>query len=184
MDKEVNYFIAGEKIFLRSFLPGDELMIAHLENHPDPRTTLFYAIPSSPLQQMEKMQKALNDSSIIVFTICTIEGNAPIGQTKLVRIDWIGRMATFYLGLAYKSDWKKGYGSEVVGLMLNYAFNTLNLNRVQLHVAIKNKAAIKVYERNGFVIEGKLREAMYYDGQYWDFLLMAILKKDFLNINA
>lgn len=180
MEYSDNYFLLGKNIYLRAFQPGDEQMIAHLENHPDPRDTLFYAFPTSPEDQLEVNSRLKKDHSTLVFTICNREHNKPIGQSKLVRIDWVGRMATFYLGFAYKADWGKGYGNEVVRLMLTYAFNTLNLNRIQLHVAKKNQAAIRVYEKNGFKTEGKLREAMFYEGKYWDFYLMAILKRNFV----
>jgi len=171
-------FIQGNKIFLRSFRPGDELMIARIENHPDPRQTLFYALPTTIEQQREKIYKQIEDPNTIVFTICRNEDDEPVGQTAFVRIDWVGRMAIFYIGIADKENWNKGYGSEVTRLMIDYAFNTLNLNRIQLHVAAENEAAVSVYKKTGFTIEGTLREAMYHEGRYCDFYVMGILRKE------
>jgi RimJ/RimL family protein N-acetyltransferase len=87
-------------------------------------------------------------------------------------------MAIFYIGIADKTNWSKGYGSEATELMVHYAFSTLNLNRIQLHVAKENKPAVKVYQKAGFKIEGTLREAMYHKGQYCDFYVMGILRSD------
>jgi diamine N-acetyltransferase len=183
MTKYPEAFIIGEKVYFRPFKEGDEIMLARLENHPDPRTTLFYAKPSTIEQQLEKTQKLIDDSNVILFTICDIETSEPIGQTAFHRIDWIGRMAIFYIGIADKENWSKGYGSEATRMMIKYAFDTLNLNRIQLHVAVENEGAVKVYERTGFIIEGTLREAMYHKGQYSDFYVMGVLKSDWERTN-
>jgi RimJ/RimL family protein N-acetyltransferase len=64
--------------------------------------------------------------------------------------------------------------------MVDYAFMTLNLNRIQLHVCAENTPAIKIYERVGFQKEGVLRQAMFRKGNYVDFWVMGILRSDWL----
>ncbi|WP_158281434.1 GNAT family N-acetyltransferase [Sediminitomix flava] len=184
MEHQNNSFLLGEKVYLRAFEEGDETMIARIENHPDPRTTLFYALPTSVKQQLHKTEKQLSDPNSILFTICSKHNDVAIGQTAFFRIDWIGRMAVFYIGIADKENWSKGYGSETVALMLEYAFDTLNLNRVHLHVAAENKAAVAVYKKCGFIQEGTLREAMFRNGQYSDFYVMGCLKKDWKEVQT
>jgi RimJ/RimL family protein N-acetyltransferase len=176
--QEQEIFIKGEKVYLRAYKGEDLAMVTRLENHPDPRETLFYALPTSEETQQEKLNAMVKDPNTILLTICSNADHQPVGQTALVRIDWVGKMGTFYLGIADKENWSKGYGSETVKLILEYSFNELNFNRVQLHVAEKNSAAVKIYKRNGFKIEGTLREAMFQHGKYWDFYLMGILKSD------
>jgi len=171
-------FLAGEKIYLRAFKPGDEEMITRIENHPDPRSTLFYALPTTVQQQTEKINKLMNDPNVIMLIICRNDDDEPVGQTSLLRIDWVGRMCIFYIGIADKENWSKGYGSEATKLVINYAFNTLNLNRIQLHVAVENEAAVKVYKKSGFRIEGTLREAMYHEGRFCDFYVMGLLRSE------
>lgn len=158
-------------------------MVARIENHPDTRQTLFYAFPTTFQQQKDKILSNINDPNTIVFAICRKADGKPIGQTALFRIDWVGRMATFYIGIADKENWSKGYGSEATMKMVEYAFETLNLNRVHLHVAVENEGAVKVYQRVGFQIEGTLREAMYHDGHYSDFYVMGLLRRDWKNKN-
>jgi RimJ/RimL family protein N-acetyltransferase len=174
-----NIFLEGEKVFLRAFHEGDEEMVARIENHPGSRTTLFYAFPTNMQQQKEKIQKHLSDPNAVVFTICRKDTGAAIGQTAFFRIDWVGRMAIFYIGIAETKNRSKGYGTDTVRAMLDYAFETINLNRVQLHVSVENTAAVKVYKKVGFQVEGTLREAMFHKGRYVDFYVMGILKKDY-----
>lgn len=157
-------------------------MFALSENHPDPRETLYYALPISIETHLENIKQKLKEHSTIVFTICSKEPDESVGNTVFVRIDWIGRMATFYIAIAEKKNWSKGFGKEAVRLMVDYAFETLNLNRVQLHVSVENKRAINVYKHVGFSIEGTLRQAMYFKNSYHDFYLMAILKEDWIKL--
>jgi RimJ/RimL family protein N-acetyltransferase len=182
-NKSNQIFLKGEKIYLRAFKAGDEEMVARIENHPDPRQSLFYALPTTQQQQLEKINKLISDHYSVNFTICRNEDDEPIGQTALVRIDWVGRMAIFYIGIADKVNWNKGYGTEATAIVLKYAFDTLNLNRIQLHVAVDNEGAVAVYKKAGFTIEGTLREAMYHDGRYCDFYVMGLLRKDWEKLN-
>ncbi|MBP7462493.1 MAG: GNAT family N-acetyltransferase [Candidatus Delongbacteria bacterium] len=179
----INPFLIGEKIYLRAPEPGDENVAAAGENHPQPRETLYYALPSSLEQQRAKIKTWQEDMHTVIFTLCTIEPDQPVGLTALVRIDWIGRMATFYISIGDAANWSKGYGSEATRLMVDYAFDILNLNRVQLHVSTENPRAVSVYEKIGFVVEGTLRQAMYHHDRYVDFYLMGILRQDWLKTN-
>jgi RimJ/RimL family protein N-acetyltransferase len=60
----------------------------------------------------------------------------------------------------------KGYGTEAVKLLLKFAFNDLNLNKVYLKVFQNNERAIKCYLKAGFVKEGLLRKESFIDGSY------------------
>jgi diamine N-acetyltransferase len=80
--------------------------------------------------------------------------------------------------LGEKSAWDKGYGTEATRLMVRYAFDTLNLNRVWLHVYEDNEHALHVYPKVGFRIEGRLRQSFFRDGRYWDTLVMAVLREE------
>jgi RimJ/RimL family protein N-acetyltransferase len=63
--------------------------------------------------------------------------------------------------------------------LLNYAFNELNLNRVQLTVNADNPRAVRAYQKAGFQEEGRAREAFFRDGRWQDMLYMAVLRRDF-----
>lgn len=174
-----NPFIIGNKIYLRAPEEGDEEIIATTENHPELRETLFYAIPTGSNSIREKWKKLKDDPNSIVLIICLKESDSAIGVTAFHRIDWIGRMAIYYIAIADSNYRSKGLGSEATELIIDYAFNTLNLNRIQLHVAVKNKKAIIVYKKSGFKIEGTLRQAMYREGKYHDFFVMGLLKNEY-----
>lgn len=73
----------------------------------------------------------------------------------------------------------KGYGTEVSRLILRYAFEQLNLNRVQLRVYEYNARAKRCYEKAGYREEGRLRQARFWRGRCWTVLLMAALREEY-----
>lgn len=171
-------FLSGEKIYLSPIEPQDADFLTAGENDPEVREALFLALPVSREQQENKIQNFISSKDSIVFIIRERETNKPVGQTALFRIDYISRSAIFYLAILDKGCWSKGFGTEATQLMVDYAFETLNLNRIQLHVCAENTPAIKIYQKVGFVKEGVLRQAMYRNGDYVDFWVMGILKLD------
>ena len=175
-----NPFLIGTKIYLRAPEAEDAAVYALSENHPDARSFLYYALPTNVAQHKTRIEQRLNDHNSIWFTIATKEPDEPIGTIALVRIDWVGRMATFYIAIAESKNWSQGYGGEATRLLIDYAFDTLNFNRIQLHVSTENQRAIKAYQKTGFKIEGTLRQAMFFNNRYHDFYLMGILKEDWL----
>jgi RimJ/RimL family protein N-acetyltransferase len=62
---------------------------------------------------------------------------------------------------------------------LKYGFNTLNLNRIFLHVFETNPRAIRAYEKAGFSHEGRKRQAEFKNGTYVDILMMSVLKDEY-----
>ncbi len=179
----INPFLIGKKIYLRAPEPGDEVIIASSQNHPDPRENLFYALPSSTGSHLDKIRQQEADPNTILLTICTKNPDKPIGNTALFRIDWVGRMAIFYIAIAESENWSQGFGLDTTHLFVEYAFETLNLNRLQLHVYTANERAVRVYQNVGFEIEGTLRQAMYHQGKYCDFYVMGILSGDWKKLN-
>lgn len=178
MEKTVKFY-EGEKIYLRPVEESDLELFYFGRNNPDVRETLFLFFPMTYEQVKNDIQLILNSKENLTFTIVEKESEIPIGQTSFVRIDYVSRMATFFLAIWDPAYWSKGYGSEATQLMVDYGFEILNLNRIQLHVAHENINAIKAYEKCGFKIEGTLREAMYHHNRYCDFHLMAILRSEF-----
>jgi RimJ/RimL family protein N-acetyltransferase len=72
----------------------------------------------------------------------------------------------------------RGIGSEATRMVLDYTFQATNLNRIELEVYAFNPRARHVYERNGFVYEGRRRAALKFDGDYVDAIVMSVLRSD------
>ena len=103
-----------------------------------------------------------------------------IGSLGFTNIDWRNRCSEFGIMIGDKTYWNQGYGTEAVRLLVKYGFNTLNLNRIFLHVFENNPRAIRAYEKAGFIHEGRERQAEFKEGRYIDVLLMSILRDEFI----
>ena len=93
-------------------------------------------------------------------------------------INWTTRSAEVGLFIGEKSCWNKGYGTEIMQLLLRLGFDNFNLNRIFLRVDEANKGGIRAYEKAGFVHEGRFRQGNFRDGKYSDMLLMSVLRTE------
>lgn len=72
----------------------------------------------------------------------------------------------------------RGYGTEATRLVVDYALGPAGMHRVSLGVYVSNPRARRVYEKCGFVLEGRLRDALHWDGVWHDELVMSVLSTD------
>ena len=77
-----------------------------------------------------------------------------------------------------KEYWSKGYGTDTVRALLRFAFEQMNLNRVELGTFDFNERAQACYRKCGFVEEGRRREDRFIDGRYHDLVIMGILRRE------
>jgi RimJ/RimL family protein N-acetyltransferase len=118
------------------------------------------------------------------FSIRTLEDDKLIGEIGLDVVNWPGRDAFVGLGIGETEYWNKGYGTDVMNVLLRFAFTEINLRRVSLGVFEYNPRAIRSYEKAGFRHEGRLRRVLNREGHRWDNLFMGILREEWLELNA
>ena len=92
-----------------------------------------------------------------VFTIVENTTSSPVGFIGIHRINYRDGHAEIGYFIA-KEHWRKGYATEAVRLALIYAFEWLNLRKVYARVYEPNVASIRVLEKNGFELVGRLRK--------------------------
>lgn len=112
------------------------------------------------------------------FVICLRATDQPIGFCALHDIDHVNGTTELGIGIGETAEWGKGYGTETVRILLDFAFGELRLHRVVLHVFDFNERAIHVYERVGFQHEGTRRQAHYRHHRHHDMHVMGILAAD------
>jgi len=105
--------------------------------------------------------------------------NELIGNCGFGDIDHINQTAEVGIFIGNKKYWNKGYGTEALNLLLDYGFKALNLHNIFLRVYSFNERARKSYEKTGFKIIGKRREALLRDKERHDIILMDILPNEF-----
>jgi RimJ/RimL family protein N-acetyltransferase len=135
--------------------------------------------PVSPRQHQEWFESVQRRSDMQLFGVRLSDTGELIGTCQLHSINKVHRSAELQIRLGQVQQRGKGYGTEAVRLLLEFAFKDLNLHRVNLHVFSTNQAAIRVYEKVGFAREGLLRSAAYINGEYVDVLVMGILQNEY-----
>lgn len=81
------------------------------------------------------------------------------------------------IGLCVHDDFhRRGIGAALLAALIDVADNWLNLRRLELVVYVDNEAAVRLYERFGFVIEGTRRKDAFRDGAFVDSYAMARLR--------
>ena len=74
--------------------------------------------------------------------------------------------------------WGHGYATEAAGAMVQWAFDTLDLNRIQSEADTRNRASERVLEKLGFVREGTLRENCIVNGDVSDSSVYGLLRRE------
>jgi len=107
-----------------------------------------------------------------------IATGAFVGEVVLNDLDPDNEVVGFRIGLAGPHVYGRGFGTEMTRLVLDHAFDAVGVHRVELEVYEHNPRARRVYEKCGFRVEGRRREALLWDGVRYDALLMAVLRTD------
>ena len=119
----------------------------------------------------------------IEFVMRTLAEDRPIGSIGLDGIRWSHGDAFVGIGIGERDCWGNGYGTDAMRVILRYAFTELNLHRVSLDVFEYNPRAIRSYEKAGFCVEGRQRQALHRDGRRWDMIYMGILRQEWEKLN-
>ncbi|MDH5732692.1 MAG: GNAT family N-acetyltransferase [Candidatus Bathyarchaeota archaeon] len=177
--------LEGKRIRLRSFELSDLDEIMKHWNNMELRNLLGSADRGPACRNEEeefirRTWKERQERKAFTFAIETIVDNKLVGGTSIFDINWTSRSAATGISIYNPDYWGKGYGQESMNLILGFAFQILNLNRVELETFDFNKRAQKCYLKVGFKEVGRRRKACFIDGQYHDDIIMDILKGEWL----
>lgn len=173
----------GAVVKLRPLMMDDLATTILWRNDPALKErVLGYRFPVTVPMEQNWYERNLRQSSpdSAYFGIEKIGQSSLVGMVSLTDIDWISRHAVLGIVIGRAADQGNGCGKDAVSLILSYAFNSLNLSRIWLKVAVYNKAAIRLFEKLGFKSEGILRNHVYVNGKYHDIKIMGALASEFL----
>ena len=176
--------IFGERIRLRGVEREDLPLFVTWLNDPEVIKGLIINLPLSSLDEenwFENLAKLPPEEKPLAIEIQDENGWRLIGNSSFHNIFLINRCAEVGIFIGNKDEWGKGYGSETMLLLLKHGFETINLHRIFLRVYEDNHRAIRTYENIGFKHEGRLREDRYYHGEYFDTLIMSVLRSEWLS---
>ena len=144
------------------------------------KLTRYQTRPMSKEEIEQFFRTRLLSPDALAYAIHVRESDRLIGLTTFSALDADNGSALFHITIGERDAWGRGYGTEAAVLMLEHAFARLGLHRIALSVFSFNERAIRSYEKAGFRIEGRLREAIWRDGRYWDEVQMRALSSEWL----
>ena len=172
--------IETERLIIREYTMAD--LDEEYENNLDPE--LFKYMPFNPpdtkediikrIERLIQKQKARPRTDFDV-AIALKSNMKLIGGCRLNKVSDIQGHIGYKLA---KDNWGEGYATEAAKALTDYGFNVLNLHRVYASVHPDNAASIRVLEKVGMVLEGRLREDMLYRNGYRDSLIYSILEHE------
>ncbi len=173
--------LLGNQVRLRAIEREDLPKFVQWLNDPEVLQGLMINVPMSLAQEQgwfDNLRTQPVEEHPLGIEIKTSEGWSLIGNISLHALSWKERQAEVGIFIGDKRYWSQGYGRQAMVLMLRHAFNHLGLNRVYLRVYETNPRAVHSYEKAGFVLEGRMRQAHFQEGKFVDVLLMSVLSSE------
>lgn len=174
--------LTSKALTLRRLTPGDAQSIYDHVNHKDiARWTLTIPWPYKKelaVKFIRSSQRQWRKGTHYTFGIIPQGLYRPVGIISLTRVDQKHRCAEvgYWLGKAY---WNQGLTCAALSLILKFAFKELKLYRVYALTFAPNKASQRVLEKNGFVQEGVMRQAVTRYGKRHDFINYGLLLPEY-----
>jgi RimJ/RimL family protein N-acetyltransferase len=113
----------------------------------------------------------------VEFAVIRLEGGDLIGFGGLFDITR-ALTATLFVGIGERELRGRGYGTEATRLICEYGFFLRSLHNIKVEVNGYNRRAIRLYERLGFRMAGRIRGAIMLNGSRYDQIVMDLLRSE------
>ncbi len=172
--------IEGERVALgplrRDLLPLYQRWI----NDPSVVRTVWASLRPLLLEDEQQWyDQKIGATDTVLFQVYIRDGWRPIGNAGLLELEHQHGVAEFGIMIGEKDCWDQGYGTEATRLILDYAFNVLGLHNVMLSVYDFNYRGVRAYEKAGFKVIGRRRQALRLGHERHDVILMDALATEF-----
>jgi len=174
--------IVGDRV--RLVPPTEDMLPIFCSWFADTEVTKFLNIRFPPSLSAEKewFDRVSRSNEDVLWAV-TLEDKL-IGTTGIHQIDWRNRHAITGNLIGDKSEWGKGYASEVVALRTRFAFESLGLEKLKSQVFSGNLASRRVLEKAGYRLCGTFRREAFIDGHWYDSWLFEILREEWLQTQS
>jgi [ribosomal protein S5]-alanine N-acetyltransferase len=170
--------LKAERVLLRWIEESDAEAL--FEVFSDPRVTRYWSSPAwtelaQALRLVQEVRAGYERGDLFQWGIARLEDDRLIGTCTLAHLDRTHRRAElgFALGSAH---WGGGRATEAIERLLTFAFEELDLHRIEADVDPRNEKSIAVIERLGFRYEGHLRERWHVNEEICDSLIYGLLR--------
>jgi len=171
-----------QRLLLRQVTDNDVESLYNILSDPEvAKFDYFYPVTSDVevVKFIERYKMELEESEEITWGIISKELNKLIGVCCLGDFDDRARRAEIGYDIA-QAEWNKGFATEALESIIDFGFNTINLNRIEATITPGNDASVKVLKKLNFIQEGIVRERDLIKGKLEDGIIMSILKREYI----
>ncbi len=180
--------LVGELIHLRALEPSDINRLYFWENDSSIWSVSGTLVPFSRFVLEEFVKEVHQD----IYTSKQLrlmidlkyydeddedETSRSIGCVDLFEFDPKNRRAGVGIMIANKADRGRGYATEALHLIIDYAFEVLDVHQIYSNVRIDNENSIALFKKAGFEITGLKQDWIYEQGKFYDEYIMQLVKK-------
>ena len=174
----MKYFkkLEGEHVYISPMHPDDAEIYTKWLNNTE---IVQYLSLRNSMVSIAGETEYIENFSNKDFHLCIVkqENDELIGNIGLNEIDYKNGTAELGIFIGEKENLGKGYGTEAIKLLVDYAFNELRLHSIYLRTYDFNERAQKSYEKCGFKEFGRRHESIFVNGKYHDVIYMELINK-------
>jgi len=168
----------GDRVRLRAFRDGDSAALYTI--YSDPAVMRYWSYPAWTAHDqadayLSRVRDAVVSEGVLAWAIANRDDDMLIGTMTVLHIDSANARAEIGYALA-SAHWGRGYAQEALRIALAFAFDAMQLRRIEADVDPRNQASCRLLERIGFAREGLLRERWLVAGQLQDSAIYGLLR--------
>ena len=160
-------------VYLRPITMEDTRRIVDWRNSDRVKKNFIYQKPFTEQGHRMWMETKVATGEVVQFILCETKGDRPVGSVYFRDIDRENNKAEYGIFIGEADAAGKGYGTLAAKGAVCYAEKTLKLHKLMLRVFADNTAAVKSYEKAGFIKEAYLKDEIKEGDGYRDVILMA-----------
>jgi RimJ/RimL family protein N-acetyltransferase len=174
---EITPFIEGETVDLLPLNGKNFNLYTKWENLPEVRRYSRNPLPLTEEDYKKMIGPPTNSvKKIIPFEIWHKRDKKPIGTCEISEINWFNRNSYLGILIGEQAYWNQNIGTEVAKLLIQFAFEEMNLKKLYWGVFTPNIGSRKCCEKAGFKLEATLKNDIYIDGKYFDTLIYSLFR--------
>ncbi|WP_151476974.1 GNAT family N-acetyltransferase [Streptomyces albicerus] len=169
--------VLGDLVMLRAMEPSDAEALWRWNHDPEVMRWMSDGYAQSLAHVKKRMEeRPRNTYGEVLVGIEVLEDNTLIGLVQLRDAEPETGCAELDIYLGEKEYWGRGYATDAMRTICRYGFQKMRLHKITLTVVTENHPAHRVYQKVGFVEEGRLRQVFRRDGQWYDMFTMGLLE--------
>ena len=170
--------LTGDKIKLRALEPTDVDLLYRWENNTAIWKASNTIVPFSKesIEQFISYERDIYSDKQLRLVICLIEDEKAIGCIDLFDYDMRHQRAGVGILIAEESERKKGYATESLNVLIEYAFSTLFVHQLYCNIPAENKNSVQLFEKQGFKKIGVKKDWIKTADGFTDELLFQLVK--------